>query len=168
MVTGNLRRARDGERCRAVRATRIAGRQAGTSTRLACRISELVIDSRDPERLAGAGPGLGEQGQPAGAQQSSQRPPQGDRDAADPGACPAARSSNLVDAGGGVGYFGSRAQQAMLNFRVRDLDAKQVCAETGMPSRVIAAAISATEPPGPARPGQGGRAARLARHRSSD
>ena len=33
-------------------ATRVAGRQAGTSTRMACRISELVIDSRDPERLA--------------------------------------------------------------------------------------------------------------------
>ncbi len=30
----------------------MAGRQAGTSTRMACRISELVIDSRDPERLA--------------------------------------------------------------------------------------------------------------------
>ena len=31
---------------------RVAHRQAGTSTRMACRISELVIDSRDPERLA--------------------------------------------------------------------------------------------------------------------
>jgi catechol 2,3-dioxygenase-like lactoylglutathione lyase family enzyme len=31
---------------------RMAGRHAGTSTRMACRISELVIDSRDPERLA--------------------------------------------------------------------------------------------------------------------
>ena len=31
---------------------RMAGRPAGTSTRMACRISELVIDSRDPERLA--------------------------------------------------------------------------------------------------------------------
>ena len=52
-VTGNLRRARGGERCRAVRATRAwRARHAGTSTRMACRISELVIDSRDPERLA--------------------------------------------------------------------------------------------------------------------
>ena len=31
---------------------RVAGRHAGTSTRMACRISELVIDSRDPGRLA--------------------------------------------------------------------------------------------------------------------
>ena len=30
----------------------MAGREAGTSTRMGCRISELVIDSRDPERLA--------------------------------------------------------------------------------------------------------------------
>ena len=30
----------------------MAGRQAGSGTRMAWRISELVIDSRDPERLA--------------------------------------------------------------------------------------------------------------------
>jgi catechol 2,3-dioxygenase-like lactoylglutathione lyase family enzyme len=31
---------------------RMAEAEAGTSNRMACRISELVIDSRDPERLA--------------------------------------------------------------------------------------------------------------------
>ena len=31
---------------------RMAGGHAGTGTRMACRISELVIDCRDPERLA--------------------------------------------------------------------------------------------------------------------
>src|SRR4029077_9487313 len=51
-VTGNLCRARGREMPRCQRNARIAGRHAGTGTRMACCISELVIDCRDPERLA--------------------------------------------------------------------------------------------------------------------